>query len=131
MGREHIRMFNYKLLVAYVLIAGLMKDIDGGQPQWNRMLNGHSIYAFSTETWEECGLLCTRNFQRIDPGLAGTSLLHGIGMIQVYETMEKCVVSLKALKIPNPYLKKMMQRSQDFLAAILYQLVDHVSFETV
>ena len=57
-------------LVAFSLL--LVVTTEGGQPRWSNMLQGNNIYTISTETWEECGSLCTRNFQRIETSLVNT-----------------------------------------------------------
>lgn len=63
-------MIGYKLLLFSTF---LLVTVGGGQPSWSTMYEGNNIYAFTTETWEECGLLCTRNFQRTEPGLIRTN----------------------------------------------------------
>ena len=47
--------------------------VEGGQPTWSSMLEGNNIYTISTDTWQECGLLCTRNYQTIEQSLLGTT----------------------------------------------------------
>ena len=58
-------------LFAYYLL--LMLTTEGGQPNWSNMLQGNNIYTINTDTWEECGLLCTRNYQRIETSLINTN----------------------------------------------------------
>ena len=53
-----------------------MANVDCGQPIWNLESNGNSIYAISTDTWQECGLLCTKNLQKIERGLQNTECLY-------------------------------------------------------
>ena len=62
-----------RLSIIYIFFATLaMTTVRGGQPAWNVEFVGDSLYAISTETWEECGLLCTRNIQRLEEGLKTT-----------------------------------------------------------
>ena len=61
-------MSNAKLLITTTGVILLMScmEVYSGQPRWNIRYTGESMYGTSTETWEECGLLCTRNFQWVD-----------------------------------------------------------------
>ena len=64
-------MLDYKSLAicTSLIILIIVLNVDGGQPKWNQMYTGTSVYSTSTETWEECGLLCNRDIQRTVPGL--------------------------------------------------------------
>jgi len=54
-----------------------MADNEAGQPNWSEMYQGDVIYSLpDTDTWEECGLLCTRNYQRVESVLWATNCTH-------------------------------------------------------
>jgi len=43
------------------------------QPSWNVRFQGDNLYALTTDSWQECGLLCTRNMQRTEDSIKSTT----------------------------------------------------------
>ena len=66
-------MFTLRLGVGLIVLICMASIIEGGQPSWSSMNQGNNIYTVQTETWQECGLLCTRNYQTVEQSLIGTT----------------------------------------------------------
>ena len=60
--------FVYIFFVTSILIC-----VQCRQPSWNVGFQGDNIYALTTDSWQECGLLCTRNMQRTEDSLKSTT----------------------------------------------------------
>lgn len=58
----------WTFLVLFIVI-----NIQAGQPKWSENCKGDLIYSLSTDSWEECGLLCTRDYQRVESVLWATN----------------------------------------------------------
>ena len=64
-------VYNFLAVWITLIILNVVK-VEGGQPKWNKMYSGGAVYSTSTDTWEECGFLCTKDIQRTQPNLMNT-----------------------------------------------------------
>lgn len=63
----------FLLFFKYLFIGTMvMRSVLCDQPLWNEEFIGDTLYTTSTETWQECGLLCTKNLQRSEYSLKST-----------------------------------------------------------
>merc|ERR1711962_166564 len=68
-----LEMRCFELVFCLAITLCMTGVIEGGQPSWSTMLQGSNQYTLATETWEECGFLCTKNYQRVEQSLVGTT----------------------------------------------------------
>ena len=67
------KMRSNRSIVYIFFVTSIVICVQCRQPSWNVEFQGDNLYALTTDSWQECGLLCTRNMQRTEDSIKSTT----------------------------------------------------------